>query len=273
MLVRLILCLAVCLATMPAAVSFAEEPIPVELRGLGVEEHLGQRIDSNLTFKDEAGQTVPLSKYFDGKTPVILSLIYYQCPSLCNLILNAQVDALKKMDWSIGEQFRMVSVSIDPKETPAIASAKKEAYLEEYGRKGSENGWHFLTGTKENIDALASQVGFKFKWVEETKQFAHGSAFFILTGDGKISRYMYGLTYEPKVLRLGLLEAGEGKIGSFMDRLILFCYHYDSSQKKYVVLANRIMTFGTMSTLIILGTYIGLLWRRERTTILTKRGN
>lgn len=267
MLKRLIYIVFVCFLTGNATLVSANEELPPELRGLGVDERLGQKISLDNSFKDESGKEVQLAQYFDGKKPVLLSLVYYSCPSLCNLILNAQLDTLKKLDWSVGNQFRIITVSIDPKETPALASAKKESYLKEYGRAGAEADWHFLTGTKDNIDKLAQEMGFKFKWVEETQQYAHGSAFFILTGDGLISRYIYGLTYEPKMVRMSLLEAGQGRIGTFMDKLVLFCFHYDATQKKYVVLANRIMTFGATGCCLILGVYLGLLWRRERKTV------
>lgn len=265
--------LAIALVICFSISSIAEEKqIPPALKGLGVNEQFGKNIDLNLSFTDEDGKAVQLKEYFKGDKPVILSLVYYSCPSLCNLILNAQLDAYKKMPWSIGDQYRVVTVSIDPREKPELAKRKKASYLEEYGRSGSEKDWHFLVSKEANVRALAKQVGFNYKWVEDTQQYAHGSVFFVLTPEGKISRYIYGLSYEPTTLKYALVEAGEGRVGTVVDRLLLFCFHYDASQKKYVVVAKRVVTAGASLTLFLLTGFIGMLWFKDRQQRKRQRG-
>lgn len=240
------------------------EQTPLQLQGIGIDEHLGSTLDLNIPFKDEAGQDVLLSKYFDGTRPTLLTIVYYDCPSLCNYHLNGLTAALKKIDWQIGNQFDVVAVSMDAREQPELAAKKKKAYVTEYGRLGSEKGWHFLTGTEVNIRKLASQVGFKFRWDEAQQQFAHASAAYVLTPDKKISRYLYGIEFDPRTVRLSLAEAGSGKIGTLVDQLILFCFHFDPAQNKYVVYAFNIMRGGAVLILLALGLILVPAWLRDR---------
>ncbi|MDZ4677061.1 MAG: SCO family protein [Oligoflexia bacterium] len=240
------------------------DKLPNELKDIGIDEHRGQNIDLNLTFQDESGKSVQLKSYFTPQKPVLLALVYFGCPNICTFVLNGITDSLKKVDLKPGEKFEVIAVSIDPSETPQLASEKKKAYLKEYGIAGTESGWHFLVGKQPQITALTQQIGFRYKWVEETKQFAHGSAIFLLTPEGKISRYLYGIQYQPRDVKMALLEASNGKIGTFVDRIMLFCFYYDVTTKKYVLLASRIMTGGGILTLLLFGIFLGRLWSRER---------
>jgi protein SCO1 len=235
-----------------------------ELKKIDVVEHLGESIPLDLTFTNDAGETVKLGDYFHHGKPVILVLAYYTCPMLCTLVLNGVSDAVKALDWLPGKEFQILTVSIDPSETSELAAGKKARYLDNLGKKGVENGWRFFVGAESQSKALADAIGFKYYYDTEQKMYAHPAVVTILTEDGKISRYLYGLEYKPQDLRLALLEASEGKIGNTVDRIILYCYHYDPSTKGYVAMAGRIMRIGGALTLIILAVVIGTLWGRER---------
>ncbi|MFO1519106.1 MAG: SCO family protein [bacterium] len=228
----------------------AAETLPVELEGVGVEEHLGNEISQDLSFKDEQGQTVKLKDFFDGKRPVLLTLVYYECPNLCNFLLNGLNEGLQKMNWTVGNQFQIVTVSINPEETPELALKKKAAYLKEYGRPEGEKGWHFLTGQESEIKKLASEVGFKYKYDADQKQYAHGAVVFVLTPDAKISRYLYGIAFQPRDVKLGLLEATSGKIGNIAEKFLMFCYHYDPKGKKYALYAVNLMKGAAAVTIV-----------------------
>jgi protein SCO1/2 len=244
--------------------AFAEE-IPTELKGVGFTEHLGAPVSIDaLHFKDETGQDLPLATYFRKGRPVILALMYYECPNLCSFMLNGLTTSLKSLDWTPGERFDIVTVSINPKETPDLAAKKKAAYVESYGRKQSAPGWHFLTGEESQIEKLASQVGFGYRWDEREKQYAHGSAIYVLTPEGKISRYLYGIDFRPTDLRLSLVEASNGTIGTVVDRFLLFCYHYDPQTRRYSVVVNRVMETGCGGTVLFFGSYLAVFWRREK---------
>jgi protein SCO1/2 len=252
------------LTLLSAQFSLAEE-IPNELKGVGFTEHLGSPVSiDEIHFKNETGQDVALSTYFRRGKPVILAMVYYGCPNLCNFMLNGLTQTLKNLDWTAGERFDIVTVSINPKETPDLAAKKKAAYVESYGRKQSAPGWHFLTGEESQIEKLASQVGFGYRYDEREKQYAHGSAIYVLTPEGKISRYLYGIDFRPQDLRLSLLEASSGKIGSVVDRFLLFCYHYDPQTRRYSVVVNRVMETGCGGTVLFFGGYLTVFWRREK---------
>ena len=196
---------------------------PSALNEVGITEKLGDTVSINdLKFQNEAGEVVPLASFFQSGKPVVLSLSYYNCPGLCGVVLNALLDSMKGLDWVLGNQYEAVNVSIDHKEGSALALEKKDSYLKALGKPGSEKGWHFLTGTEENIKKLTQEVGFGFKWVPEENQYAHGAAVYVLTPEGKISRILYGIQYKSSDLKLSLLEASNGKIGTILDRLILF---------------------------------------------------
>lgn len=235
-----------------------------ELELIGIEEHLGEKIDLDLQFTDESGQSVTLGDYFNQDKPVLLSLVYFTCPMLCNLTMNGMNEAFGQLAWLPGDQYEVVSVSIHPEETPELALTKKNNYMNKLNRPGAENGWHFLTGSKESSEALAAQVGFKYFWNEEQQQYAHASAIYILTTDGSISRYMYGISFPETDLRLGLVEAGDGKIGSSYDQLLLYCFHYDPDAKGYVAVAGNIMRLGGGVTLAFVILLVGGLFWRER---------
>jgi len=241
----------------------AAEPIPPELQEVGIDEQLGKGLSLDLPFKDEKGEGVTLRKYFDGK-PVLLTLIYYSCPNLCNFLLNGLVDALKMMPWTVGDRFKMVSVSIDPKEGPEQAAAKKKSYLESYGRPSAETGWHFLTGAEAEIKKLAGEVGFRYKYDPQQKQYAHAAAVFVITPEGKISRYLWGIQFSPRDVRLSLLEATQGKIGNAVDRFLMFCYRYDPQGRKYALMATNLMKLGGVVTVVGLTVFLIVLGRGKK---------
>lgn len=247
------------------------EPEPDELEGVGVEEKLDQPVPLDLTFQNERDQTVRLGQYFDGGKPVILTLVYFECPMLCNVILDALVDTLKDMSMTPGEDFEIVTVSFNPLETPTIAQAWKQNYMKKYEKPAAASGWHFLTGRKEQIQKLTEAVGFQYKWVESRREYAHPAVLNVLTPDGRVSRYLYGVYYDPKTVRLSLVEASEGKIGNTLDRFILTCYYYDADSGKYAPMAMNIMRLGGLITVLTLGAVLGSYWllesRRKHTTV------
>ena len=245
------------------SVAQAHEAVPIELEGIGITEHLGDTIDLNLPFVDESGQAVTLKKYFDGVHPVILTLVYYECPNLCHFLLNGFTDSLNQLAWSAGEQFNIVTVSIDPKEKYLLAGPKKKSHLEIYQRATAANGWHFLTGQEKNIQPLAAQVGFGYRYDADEKQYAHPAAIFILTPTGKISRVLYGITFNPRDLKLALLEATEGKIGTAVDKFLLFCYHYDPKGRKYALFATNLMKGAGAVTVFAVGSLL-LFGKKKR---------
>ncbi|OPZ08069.1 MAG: AhpC/TSA family protein [candidate division BRC1 bacterium ADurb.BinA292] len=244
------------------------EPVPPEMRGVDIVEHLGEKIPLDVRLTNEQGESVELGQYITGDKPVMLMLVYYSCPTLCNTMLNELTHGLKAMQWTAGENFEILTVSIDPTETAELAAAKKANYLREYGRPEAARGWHWFVGDKANIDRLAEAVGFKYKYDPVQRIYAHPPATYVISPAGVISRYLYGISYDPKTMKLALLEAGEGKIGSTLDRLILFCYHYDPSTRGYTLMALRIMRLGGGLTAVALfgmiGTYLWLERRRRR---------
>jgi len=243
----------------------AAKTLPKELKNVGVNDRSGQSVDiESLKFQDETGKEVPLSSYFNQEKPVILTLVYYNCPNLCNYLLNGVVNSLRALEWTIGDEFEMVTVTINPKEKFALAAQKKEKYVNSYGRLKAKNGWHFLTGTEDQINSLAKQVGYGFKYDEKLGEYAHGSAIFVLTPEGKISRTLYGIEFEKKDLKLSLLEASDGKIGNVLDKVLLFCYGYDPDAKSYSFTIMKIMRFGGTGTLLVFGGYLTVFWTRQR---------
>jgi len=250
------------LLTLPSGLR-ADDKLPPELEGVGVVERLGNRVDLDLEFVNESGRPVKLREYFSSGKPVLLTLAYYTCPMLCSLILNGETSALKEVPWTPGEQFEVVTISFDPRDTPELARQKKANYLEMYG-KPVTGGWYFLTDYNENVKKLADQVGFHYKWDPQQEQFAHTAAIMFLTPDGRVSRYLYGIKFNPRDVRLALTEAGEGKMGSTVDKLLLYCFHYDPSAKGYTLFAINVMRAGGALTVVILILVILRLLRRER---------
>jgi protein SCO1/2 len=235
---------------------------PELLKDVGINQKLNDSIPPSLTFSDEHGNPVELRQYF-GQKPVILSLVYYSCPMLCTQVLNGLMRSLRDVSMDIGKQFNVVTVSIDPTERPVLAEAKHALYTGFYGRPGAAEGWHFLTGDAQNIKQLASAVGFRYAYDAESKQFAHASGIIILTPDGKISRYFYGITYRERDLRLGLVDASAGKIGTLTDQVLLFCYHYDPVTGKYGLLISRMVKLAGLLTVLGIALLILLLARHE----------
>lgn len=253
--------LMILLAFWPA---LAEEDVPEQLKEVKITEHLNSKIDLNLTFTDESGRTVVLSQYFNLGRPVVFNLVYYGCPALCGLVLNGVTKALKEVPGVPGKDYEVVTISIDHRETAQLAAAKKSAVIDTLGKPGAERGWHFLVGSEQNIRRVADQVGFGFKWMEDSQQFAHGAVTMLLTTDGRISRYLYGIEYSPRDFRLGLTEAAEGKYGTTVDRLLLYCFHYDAQAGSYVFFATNVMKAGGLLTIVFLGIALGRFWWQER---------
>lgn len=239
------------------------EPLPSELEGVGITEKLEAPVPLGLEFKDENDRTVKLEQYFNGDKPVILTLVYYRCPMLCGLVLNGLLESMQQISLAPGDDFEIVTVSIDPLETPKLAKIKKQNYLKEFGKPEAAKGWHFLSGKENNIRTLADSVGFGFKWIERRKEFAHGAAIMILTPDGRVSRYLGGIEYEPKTLRLSLVEASEGKIGNAFDQFYLSCFHYDADAGTYSVAAMGVMRLGGSLVACSLGVMLIVFWSRE----------
>jgi protein SCO1/2 len=264
--ISLILILAlfgrVAMAYDPSAVLVTGHELPKEFEGVGVEEHLGHNVDLGLEFVSDNGEKVHLGKFFESGKPVLLAMVYYSCPNLCNFHLNGLTDALKQLKWTAGQDFQLVAVSINAKEGPDVAAKKKANYIKAYGRPESADGWHFLTGTVENINALSSQVGFKFKWIEEQKQYSHTSVSYVLTPGGKISRYIYGIGPDAQTVKLSLLEASSGKIGSMMDQVLLYCFHFDPSKNKYTLYAWNLMRVGGVTIVALLALFLIPVWRK-----------
>lgn len=233
------------------------------LKKVGFTQNLDAQIPLNVSFRDEAGRTVPLSAYF-GKKPVLLNLVYFQCPMLCTEVLNGTVRTLRTMPLKVGRDFNIVTVSFDSRETPKMATAKKAIYLDRYGRPGAEAGWAFLTGTDPSIQALADAVGFHFAYDKEIDQFAHASGIIILTPEGRISHYFYGVEYPVQDVRLSLVEASHGKIGSPVDQLLLYCYHYDPTTGRYGLAIMRVLRIAGLATLLLLVAFVITMLRRER---------
>ena len=232
------------------------------LENVGIDQRLGEQLPLDLTFRDESGAVVRLGDYF-GKKPVVLTLVYYSCPMLCNQVLNGMTSALDVVSFDIGKEFEVVTVSFDPRETPELARAKKATYIDWYKRPGAADGWHFLTGAKASIDKLTEAAGFHYKFDAATNQFVHASGIMLATPEGRLARYFYGIEYAPKDLRLGLIEASEKKIGNPVDRLLLYCYHYDPASGKYGAVAMNILRLAAIATVGGLIAMLLLLRRRS----------
>jgi protein SCO1/2 len=239
------------------------EPVPGDLEGVGITQKLDEQVPLDLQFRDENGRIVELGQYFRQDRPVLLSLVYYNCPMLCNLVLEGLLDVLEDLEWLPGREFEIVTVSIDPHEKPELAQMKKRNYLKSYGRPEAGAGWHFLTGEPDSIRTLADSVGFRYRYLPETGEFAHSAAVIVLTPTGKVSRYLFGVRHDPKTLRLSLVEAADGKIGSPIDQFLLYCYRYDAQEGRYAPVAMRLMRLGGGLTALILGVVLAGLWRRD----------
>jgi protein SCO1 len=237
---------------------------PRELRDIGIDEQLGRPLDLGVPVLADNGEAVTLGKYFNSGRPVLFTVVYYNCASLCNLHLNGVTDALKELKMTAGREFELVALSMDARETPALAAAKKANYLRAYGRPEAADGWHFLTGPAASIERVTKSIGFKFRWDEATKQFAHASAAVIATPNGVVSRYIHGIQPRPSDLRLALLDASGGRIGNIIDKIVMFCFRYDPHKSKYTLYAWNIMRIGVIATLLIAAVLLVPMWWRER---------
>lgn len=264
----LFLFLALLLGAMPSYAQFVPGPggrppggLPPQVRNVGIDQRLDAQVPLDLAFRDESGKTVRLGEYF-GSKPVVLTLVYYDCPMLCTQILNGVVGSLKALKFEIGNEFNVVTVSFNPKETSDLAASKKQSYLTRYGRPGAEQGWHFLTGDQSSIDSLCQAVGYRYQYDPATQQYAHASGIMVLTPQGKVSKYFYGIEYAPRDLRLGLIEASASKIGTPVDQVLLYCFHYDPSTGKYGAVVMNIVRLAAILT--IAGMIILVLLMRKR---------
>ena len=236
--------------------------VPEELKGIDIIEHSNDPLPLDARFTDDSGAQVSLRDYFKGQRPVLLQLGYNKCPMLCNLVLNGAFDGLKGIEWMPGKEFEVIAISIDPTETPALASAKKESYLAEFERPGARQGVHFLTGSAIMSKSVADAVGFQYRR-QEDGDYAHAAVLVLITPDGRISRYMYGTKFESSDLRMGLLEASQGNIGTTIDRFILWCHIYDANARGYVLQARRVMSIGGLVTLLVLAGGLAVFWVAE----------
>ena len=236
---------------------------PPILRDIGIEQRLGQPLPLDAIFQDESGRAVRLGQYF-GEKPVILVLAYYNCPMLCTEVLNGLLSSLRTLSFDIGKEFEIVTVSFDPRDKPSDAGAKKTPYVNAYHRTGAAAGWHFLTGGSGSIERITSAVGFHYKYDPDLGQFAHAAAIYIATPDGKLSRYFYGIDYAPRDLRLGLIEASKKRIGSPVDQILLYCYHYDPKVGRYGAVVMNMVRMGGVAAVLILSTFLTVMWRRDR---------
>ena len=237
---------------------------PPGLKHVGIEQHLNEQIPPGLMFRDESGKPVRLGDYF-GKRPMILNLVYYKCPMLCSEVLSGLTAALKPMKFDVGKDFDVLTISFDPRETPQDATGSKATWLQRYGHPGAEKGWHFLTGPQDSIDALTKAAGFQYDYNEKSGQFAHATAILVLTPEGKIAQYYYGVEFSPKDLRLAMVQASDNKIGSLADQVLLYCYHYDPNAGRYSVLILRVLRLAGVATMIILGGFMVLMFRHDLT--------
>jgi protein SCO1/2 len=249
----------------------AETGLPDALREVAFDQKLGEKLPLDATFRDESGATVALADYFDGDKPVVLTLVYFECPMLCSLVLNGVVRSLRVLKFDVGKEFDMLTISIDPDETPELARAKKENYVGLYKREGAENGWHFLTGEQDAIQRVADAVGFRYTYDPQSDEFAHAAGIVVLTPDGVVSRYFYGVDFPPRDLRLGLVEATDGGVGNAIDQALLFCYRYDPESGTYSAVVFNILKIAAILTLVGLALLFYFLRRRSPSATLTSR--
>ncbi|QQR88774.1 MAG: SCO family protein [Myxococcales bacterium] len=249
--------------SLPVVVQAQTDNVNDRMPGVDVKEKLGASVPLELSFTDHEGKQRKLSELFNGQKPVLLNLAYHSCPVLCSMVVHATVEGLRNTDWSVGEQFDVLTLSIDPKDTPADAAEKREEILERYGRKSAATGWHFWVGDQQSISKLTKAVGFQYRYDAEQKQYAHPAVIILLSPDAQVMRYLYGLNFPANDLRLGLLEASKGHAITTTEKIILFCYHYEPGEG-YVLFATRLMQIGGFLTVLLLGGFLLLSWRRER---------
>ena len=259
-------------ATEPGGPGQAANIQPPALREVGIDQRLGEQLPLDAAFTDDHGKQVTLGDFF-GKKPVVLVMTYFECPMLCTLVLNGLGKTLKTMSFEPGKEFDVVAVSFDPRDTPETAAKKKAAYVADYGRTATADGWHFLTGDQASIERVAKAVGFRYRWIPEEKQFAHAAAIMVATPEGKLARYYYGVDYAGRDLRLGLVEAADHKIGSAVDALLLFCYRYDPTTGKYGAIALNMVRAGGVATVLAIGAFMTVMLRREALADRRRKGS
>jgi protein SCO1/2 len=248
--------------------------LPSALKEVGIDQKLNQPLPADAVFKDETGNEVKLGSYF-GKRPIVVSLVYYDCPMLCTQVLNGMIASFKTLSLNPGQDFDVISISFDPRETPALAASKKNTYvnyLPASKRAGADTGWHFLTGNEENIRRVTEAIGFRYRFDQSTNQFAHASAIYVVTPEGKLSHYFYGIEYAPRDLRLGLVEASQNKIGSAVDQLMLYCYHYDPETGKYGAVVMNMIRLGGVITVFGIGLLLLVLRKRNSARVHLQAG-
>lgn len=238
--------------------------LPPNLGNVTIEQRLNEQLPLDTPFRDETGKAVTLREYFKPGRPVLLSLVYYDCPMLCTEVLNGMTGVMRLLKFDAGSEYEVVTVSFDSREKPELAAAKKKAYMQRYGRPQAAGGWHFLTGDQASIDALTKAAGFSYQWDEKLQQFAHATAIMVATPEGKLSHYFYGVEYSPKDVRLALVEASSGKIGNPVDQVLLYCYHYDPRTGKYGAVITNILRIAGVITVLILGSFLVIMFRRDR---------
>ncbi len=252
---------AMVLVALPAR---AQQVGPPEiLREVSISQRLNEQIPPEIVLRDENGKAVHLGDYY-GKKPIVLSLVYFDCPALCTEVLNGELRSMKAISLDLGKDFDAVTVSFEPKDTPALAKAKRDVYAGQYGRPGARENWHFLTGEQPAIDGLTQAAGFHYAYDSASRQYAHAAAILVLTPHGRIARYFYGVQYPARDFRLGLVEASEGRIGTPTDRALLYCYQYDPMTGKYGLIVMNIVRAGGLLTVLVLGIFMFVMFRRER---------
>ena len=244
---------------------------PAILEEIGVDEKLGEKIPLDLRFANSEGDSVSIGELMKDGKPVLLNPLYYECPVLCNLVLEAVYKVVNELAWSPGTDYTIISFSIDPEETPAMAASTRDQYLSSLNRPGAEQGWHFLTGQKESISKLTDAVGFRYKYDERTGEYLHLASIMMVSPDGTITRYLYGAAFREFDLRNALNEAADGTIGSTLERVMFYCFTYDPSSQSYVPVAMNIMKLGGLATVIFLGIFLSVFWRRERSSSQTPK--
>lgn len=248
----------------PTSPQLAVALLPPALAEIGVDEHLGATLPLDAAFRDHTGASVRIVRYFDGRRPVLIHLMYHRCPMLCSVVLDALTDGLKELDWTVGKEFDVISISVDPRDGADVAARKRRQILARYGRADADRGWHFLTGGDAEIARVADALGFRYRWDPEQQQYAHPAAIFLVTPGAKIARYLYGIEFAPRDLRFGLLEASEGRSVSTVERVLLFCYHYDATGRRYSFIVTGALRVGALVLLLLVGSLLGRLWWKER---------
>jgi len=235
-----------------------------EFEGVGITRMHGESIPGGVTFRNEDGEEVALKSYLDGDTPVVLNFVYHDCPMLCGLMLNGITQTMKQVDWTPGNEYRVLTISFNHRETPERARSQKDRYVERLGKPGAEDGWHYLTGSKASIAALTDAVGFNFRWVEDQKEYAHPTVLIFLNGEGTVTRYIYGMEVPKNDFRKALVEASNGTVGNPVDQIAMYCFQFDPDKNTYTANAFNIMKLGSGLTVLVLAVALFIFWRRER---------